>query len=106
MVGIDTTFYRNEDSVDHAIRIRHERDKNREHRAEMQSLIDSMNALREKHNKACRDMRMIAAERDEAYDIIRENQENIPLSRDDMNARINVRRARYTAEFDASLPKS
>lgn len=68
---------------------------------EMMDLIGQYNDLRKKFSETCRTMHIIAAERDAAYDILRENQSNLGLTREEINVRISRQRELAQKDFDS-----
>ena len=73
----------------------------RAHHQEMMDLIGQYNDLRKKFSETCRTMHIIAAERDAAYDILRENQSNLGLTREEINVRISRQRELAQKDFDS-----
>jgi len=103
-MGIDTTLYEHESLVDHSIRMHKQLASDREHRSEIMSLVNDLNALRDRYVNACLDRDMCAAARDEAFEIMRENQDKLP-NRALINARINNRMDKAREDYLTSLKK-
>jgi len=70
---------------------------------EMMDLIGQFNSLREEYANTRRTLDMIAAERDEAYQIMRENESRMGLSREEIRERISEKRNQAREAFDTSI---
>lgn len=103
-MAIDTTKYDHESSVDYSVRLHKQLASDREHRAEIMSWVNDFNALRDKYNALCRDNAIIGAERDVAYNILRENSSNLSLSREQINKRLQQGRINAAHDFSARFP--
>lgn len=75
----------------------------RAHHQEMMDLIGQFNSLREEYTNTRRTLDMIAAERDEAYQIMRENESRMGLSREKIRERISEKRNQAREAFDTSI---
>lgn len=102
------------DVFDDAIRVRRQRDAElrhlnqieqmgNAHHQEMMDLIGQFNSLREEYANTRRTLDMIAAERDEAYQIMRENESRMGLSREEIRERISEKRNQAREAFDTSI---
>lgn len=102
------------DVVDDAIRVRRQRDAElrhlnqieqmgNAHHQEMMDLIGQYNELREKYDRTCLDRDLCAAARDEAFEILKENKDRLGLTHEQIGQRINSRREKARAEFEASM---
>lgn len=75
----------------------------RAHHQEMMDLIGQYNELREKYDRTCLDRDLCAAARDEAFEILKENKDRLGLTHEQIGQRINSRREKARAEFEASM---
>ena len=70
---------------------------------EMMDLIGQFNELREKYDRTCLDRDLCAAARDVAFEILKENKDRLGLTHEQIGQRINSRREKARAEFEASM---
>lgn len=77
----------------------------RAHHQEMMDLIGQYNELRQKYARTCLDRDLCAAARDAAFEILKENEDRLGLSHEEIGQRINGRIDQAQAEFEASLQK-
>lgn len=75
------------------------------HHTEMMDLIGQYNELRQKYARTCLDRDLCAAARDAAFEILKENEDRLGLSHEEIGQRINGRIDQAQAEFEASLQK-
>ena len=102
---IDGNIYPSETPVDHSIRLHQQLAADRQHRGEVMDWINNFNALRDKYNDLCVENARIGAQRDVAFEIVRENLSSLPLSRDEMNARIAQREKQAEERLLSSFKK-